>query len=584
MSDIKRTLTEVLDFENGEIIQAVSFFKLSESEVFLTRKRLERAIQKKDGPKFICLYCKQLITIVGKPSGEGKKIKYFKHLKDSEDCVYKTNGKLTKSEVLRIKYNGAKESLLHINLKNFIAQRLQDNQTTKKEIDEVKIEKVYKNIAISKEWKKPDVSAIFKNKSVVFELQLSTTFLSEIVKREDYYFKNSAYILWIFHHFEEKSDLQKFTQKDIIYSNNRNAFILSEEAKKKSIEANDLVLECLYQFPSIINNEILYKWEKVFVTLSDLKFEENTFKIFYYDSDSEFKKLETVIKKENEQEILKKNQKENDWKSLKIKKTLDLIRDFYSKNEFSKQFIIVKELNHLTDDERVFLNRNINVIYQGKPLLFHLAGKNINDIFLHFWLSCELLPIDVNEDWNGKSLIEELYYGERNIYERGSLFRLIFDRGYNASLHNDYTFIIKELNNNIDVEEEANLYRLRYFLTLNNPTLIPFYLAIEKVIFAIQSCESNKIIGSKLKNFLALSNNFIEHHTYYVEKYLQALKFYGQYEEVIAIDTKKTFRNKLENFQKMKPLQKDDLDIIFKELFPQCYGYNLTPIIIKQFS
>lgn len=117
MSATKRTITEILDIENGEVIESADFFKLPENEIFLTRRRLERAIQKKDEPKLVCIYCKQLITIVGKPSGQGKKMKYFKHLKDSNECVYKTNGKLTKSEVLRIKYNGAKESVLHINLK-----------------------------------------------------------------------------------------------------------------------------------------------------------------------------------------------------------------------------------------------------------------------------------------------------------------------------------------------------------------------------------------------------------------------------------------------------------------------------------
>ena len=51
------------------------------------------------------------------------------------------------------------------------------------------------------EWKKPDISASYKNINIVFEIQLSTTFLSVIVDREYFYKDNQTYILWVFKNF-----------------------------------------------------------------------------------------------------------------------------------------------------------------------------------------------------------------------------------------------------------------------------------------------------------------------------------------------------------------------------------------------
>ena len=44
------------------------------------------------------------------------------------------------------------------------------------DFSEIKVEKVVKNNTNYLEWKKPDISTIYKNANVVFEIQLSTTF------------------------------------------------------------------------------------------------------------------------------------------------------------------------------------------------------------------------------------------------------------------------------------------------------------------------------------------------------------------------------------------------------------------------
>ena len=60
------------------------------------------------------------------------------------------------------------------------------------------------------EWRKPDVKALYGDKFIAFEIQLSTTFLSVIVERREFYLKNNALIFWIFNEFDPKNT--KMTQ------------------------------------------------------------------------------------------------------------------------------------------------------------------------------------------------------------------------------------------------------------------------------------------------------------------------------------------------------------------------------------
>ncbi|HBF89499.1 MAG TPA: hypothetical protein DDX39_12735 [Bacteroidales bacterium] len=289
----KRTIESVLDLKTGKEVFASDFFKKSIDEIFKLRYEFETAIRE-NTPRFVCYFCRQAIKIRGQ--ADSKKILHFAHLKDSDDCSIKTNSKYTKEELLRIKYNGAKESDLHLELKMFIANSLAANRDNSKGIEFVDTEMINKHQAIPKIWKKPDVSSKYLGKSVVFELQLSTTFLSVINSRQEFYKENSTFIIWVFSVFETDDDRRKFTQSDVFYNNNRNGFELDEEAKLKSIQENDLVLKCNYQKPVIKNNYIDYKWAFEFVRLHDLTFDSDTFKVYYYDVDGESEKLKVELK------------------------------------------------------------------------------------------------------------------------------------------------------------------------------------------------------------------------------------------------------------------------------------------------
>ena len=288
----KRTVESVLDLKTGKEIFASDFFQKSIDVVFKLRYEFETEIRE-NRTRYVCYFCRQTIKIRGQ--ADSKKILHFAHLKDSNECPIKTNNKYTKEEILRIKYNGAKESELHLKLKTFIAQSLIANKNKQKGVESVEVEPINRHIAIPKIWKRPDVSSKYIDKTIVFELQLSTTFLSVINSRQEFYKENQTYIIWVFSVFETADERRKFTQSDVFYNNNRNGFELDEVAKEKSIIEEDLVLKCNYQKPFIIYNSIEYEWAFEYVKLSDLIFDSTNFKVFYYDVDGNTEKLKSEL-------------------------------------------------------------------------------------------------------------------------------------------------------------------------------------------------------------------------------------------------------------------------------------------------
>jgi len=290
----QRTIEEVFDVETGEIIQSKEFFKKPESEIFKYRRILEHAIKGYVNPKFVCLYCNQLLKLTGKSTSRGM-VTFFTHLYDSEDCEIKTNleNKLSKKEIEIIKYCKIKESERHKHLKNNIYKFLLSQSSVNKGVCNVQLEKRITSHLPELNWRQPDISFVYKGFQFVIELQLSTTFLSVIAERDYFYKLHNIYIIWVFN-FSDNSqyvNLGNMMCKDIYYHNKRNAFIIDEEAIKQSNERQELVLKCLWFEPKyeegFINLSKSIKREK-YICLSDLKRDDENFKPYYVDADKLF--------------------------------------------------------------------------------------------------------------------------------------------------------------------------------------------------------------------------------------------------------------------------------------------------------
>ena len=169
-----RTIKSVTNLDTGRTIYANEFFNQNENIIWDYREKCQGAIRGTRPPFLVCDTCGQLIQISGGKGVKGK-ITYFKHLKDSNDCPIKTDTKLSKSEILRGKFNGQKEGSLHMETKELIAKFLEFNKIENKGISSIEVEKISRDNRNYLEWKRPDVSSIFYDKKLVFEICLLYT-------------------------------------------------------------------------------------------------------------------------------------------------------------------------------------------------------------------------------------------------------------------------------------------------------------------------------------------------------------------------------------------------------------------------
>ena len=353
-SDTNRTIELVLDVDNSQIIESDEFFNQPEYNIIKARSVLELSYRSGKS-KFKCAICKQDVKIVGRRIFErNKTIYFFAHLPNSDDCPIKTDNKLSLLEILAKKYRGINEGPLHKRLKSFIEDRLNDSTSKKKGISNVVTEKTFKGGEITEnQWRRPDVHATFKNIKLVFELQLSTTFLSVVVARDIFYNLNETYILWVFGSFNIED--QKLMEKDLYYAHKRNVFVLDQNAQTLSREKKELVLNCYWQLPNIVNNTVEIEWHHKMVTIDELTFDGDNFEVYYYNSDKDFYNSFT----KEEQKIL------DEWENAK-KVRWNLIYnnlDKKSKLQSSDRLMnigIMGKLGLLLNNEKIVIHHELD--------------------------------------------------------------------------------------------------------------------------------------------------------------------------------------------------------------------------------
>ena len=309
LDSTKRTIDTVIDIENDEVINAEKFFSQPESVVFKMRTELEKAIYL-HRPKYVCKYCGQMVKISGRKTERGL-ARFFSHLRDSDDCDYKTTTGRTRREINREKYARCNEGERHKFLKAEIAKYLEMTNG----VTDVRTENTVKGNHQILRWRRPDVIANYRGQEVVFELQLSTTFVSVIAERDLFYRLNKKHIIWV-SNFDEQGeyvDLTNMMIKDIYYNNRMNIFIFDLDAQKKSEELGELILKCNWLMPDgtwqYTNENTSDKLGGKYIRLSDLTF-DNTYKPYYvnaeqayYAAHPQFKIKVASIEEENKEII-----------------------------------------------------------------------------------------------------------------------------------------------------------------------------------------------------------------------------------------------------------------------------------------
>lgn len=316
-------LVHIIDEDQNMWIDVDVFFQQSEMELTQWRTQIrERYKRDKTQPHFTCAFCQSPVIIARRTDHmqiNHSATFFFKHIPELENnpnfqCPVKNIKLLSGQEKTALKYQIAKETQQHKLLKENIYKSLQVDEA----FSDIYIEQVRKSIDL-KQWRRPDVSALYKTQLVVFEGQLSTTFLNVIIDRKIFYEDNNACLLWIFNHFESTEKAKKQSMQDIYYNNNANAFVVNAFTVAQSIKTKVFTLECHYLKPEIQNNQIINKWNTEFVEFQNLVHNESTKQIYFFDYEAEYRKLKQKLGLQHSYLQESKNQKDK----LKVQKYIE---------------------------------------------------------------------------------------------------------------------------------------------------------------------------------------------------------------------------------------------------------------------
>jgi hypothetical protein len=187
---------------------------------------------------------------------------YWRHYKGApETCPWYSGSNLTPDQASAMQFNGAQESPLHIRLKHLIGELLEADSVAANVI-------VDQNLPGSLGHRKPDVRAIYDNRPIVIELQLSSTQLPIILERENFYRQEDWSLIWVT--WNQMQVAQKNLRQgflDIATRHNFNLFSIDEETIRLSKETSKFYVRAFWWDDGQSKSKI--------VTLNEFIFDDN---------------------------------------------------------------------------------------------------------------------------------------------------------------------------------------------------------------------------------------------------------------------------------------------------------------------
>lgn len=286
-SSIQRTVPEVMDMESGRIFDVSEIFSRSDREHHLQRMNDEVARIRGGNVRYFCPLCHAALLIRASPN----RSYFFRHPNDPQaKCPYRYDNQLTPEQINAIKYDGARESGRHRQIKRMLQKSLNADEGV--DAESVMIEKTIRNHEGDwTQWRRPDVQARFSGLRIAFEIQLSTTFLTVIAGRREFYLRNGGLLFWIFDELFLDSADMRFTERDVFYNNNSNLFYLTNTSVERSIQAQACKLMCRWQVPTLVNGEIVHQWNEKEVSLLEVTFDLKRQRAYYFDYEAQLRKV-----------------------------------------------------------------------------------------------------------------------------------------------------------------------------------------------------------------------------------------------------------------------------------------------------
>lgn len=260
-----RTIQFVYDDDTGQEVLATELLDGPEEGLHLLRRETTaRHFQQRD--RYFCPKCKGPVW----PCLRGAR--YFSHYAPADpDCEWYTGEPGDFREIDRDRFRFFVEGPLHKRLVSFIYDMARQDprfEWAKRDREHIREEN-------SGLWRRPDVWASFKGRELVFELQLSRTYLKDIVGREMFYRNRGTFMVWVFHGFDRFRDFA--AAKDIYFANRTNALELDYAAEMEGRAAERIKLRAhWYGFAPNGTDQLMLGWHSRIADLDDLVWDEGT--------------------------------------------------------------------------------------------------------------------------------------------------------------------------------------------------------------------------------------------------------------------------------------------------------------------
>lgn len=268
-----------LDTESGKLIESRTLVVMDEESLRALRRASLTGVRRsgisEDSPRLRCGLCEGPVHVSMRQTEAGNR--WFAHHGEVTNCPYRTARRMSAEEQFAWQYQGQQEGADHRYLKHFIADWLDREPGC----SSVWRDKIRPSDLKQGEWKRPDVRAVVGEREIVFEIQLSYTFLSEVLRRDAFYREEGVHVLWIFREFQPHREVVR----DEFFHNRRNVFVLDADAERETIRRGRLTLRCYYQTPTLTGDSLSERWGSRYVHLNDLTFPMPEYRPYYRDFD-----------------------------------------------------------------------------------------------------------------------------------------------------------------------------------------------------------------------------------------------------------------------------------------------------------
>lgn len=268
-----------LDTESGKLIESRALLVMDEESLRSLRRASLTGVRRsgisEDTPRLRCGLCEGPVHVSMRRTEAGNR--WFAHHGEVTNCPYRTDRRMSPEELFAWLYQGQQEGADHRHMKNFIADWVEKEPS----FNSVWRDKIRPSDLKQGEWKRPDVRAVVGEREIVFEIQLSYTFLSEVLRRDAFYREEGGHILWIFRDFQPHREVVR----DEFFHNRRNIFVLDADAEQETVKRGRLTFRCYYQTPALTGESLSERWGSRYVHLDDLTYPMPEYRPYYRDFD-----------------------------------------------------------------------------------------------------------------------------------------------------------------------------------------------------------------------------------------------------------------------------------------------------------